>query len=178
MFYHTEGKMKEEGVEWDGVVYGMDIGEWGSDWLEEDGLWEVGPYDVDSVGSLTPNVIKAFKILTDLHCHNFLMNLGAPYCSMLAGKGPEQYYGAFGKFVGPGKNPLFQRKSGAWGVEQARRGVEGIGMRCDLSPVDYPVEAQVLRRCYLEQMEGDLETALQVPSDWMAGQCGVADGEE
>ena len=41
LFYHTEGKMREEGVEWDGVVYGMDIGEWGSYWLEEDGLWEV-----------------------------------------------------------------------------------------------------------------------------------------
>ena len=35
MFYHTEEQMHEEGVEWDGVVYGIELGQWSVDWLEE-----------------------------------------------------------------------------------------------------------------------------------------------
>ena len=80
---------------------------WCTEWILVSGA----VYDLGQDGSLTPHVTKAFKILTDLHCHDFLVNLVASYRPMLAGKGPEQYYGAYGKSVGPGKNPLFQRKS-------------------------------------------------------------------
>ena len=31
MFYHTEEKVHEDGVEWDGVVYCMDLCKWGND---------------------------------------------------------------------------------------------------------------------------------------------------
>ena len=69
--------------------------------MEEDGLWKVGPYDVGKDGSLTPSVTKALKIHIDLHCHDFLVNLGASYHPLQEGGGPVSYYGAYGRFVGP-----------------------------------------------------------------------------
>ena len=124
LFYHTEEKVRKDGVEWDGVVYCMDLCKWGDDWMEEDGLW----------------VTKALKILADLHCHDFLVNLGASYHPLQEGRGPVSYYGTYARFVGSGESPMHQHRSGAWGADHSLRGVEGVGMHRDLCPSDFLVE--------------------------------------